>query len=211
MDVGLMVGFAGVLLAALAGMLGVWMERDRSRPPYFAILFSLLIVFASFIELGRTVVSAWNDAAAADAMAEVLEQLTEISERSDNPELASFVGAELSRANPKTLKRVQKKVAAKGGDPDAVKRRAAEAKGGGGGARTGKAGKAEGGGAVEGKAGKGEGGEGKAGKADGESKAGKADGASDEGKAGKAAPGAEGKTGKSTGDDSKTGKGGKAD
>ncbi len=125
-DVGLLVGFAGIFVATLAGVLGVWMERDRANPPWFAIFFSLLIVFASFIEVGRTVVSSYMDAVAEDTMARVLEELAALSEASDDPELASLVGAELSRANPKILKRVEKKVAAKGGDPTAVRRKAAE-------------------------------------------------------------------------------------
>ncbi len=126
LDVGLLVSFAGIAVAALAGILGVWMERDREHKPYFAILFSLVIFFASFIELGRAIAVAWQDASTKDAMATVLEQLTELSEKSDDPELASFVRAELSRSDPGVLKRVQKKVAAKGGDPNAVRKRAAE-------------------------------------------------------------------------------------
>jgi hypothetical protein len=199
LDVGLMVGFAGIFVATLAGVLGVWMERERDNPPYFAIFFSLLIVFASGIEITRTVISAWNDAAAEDTMAQVLEELSEISANSDNPELASFVGAELSRSNPRILKRVEKKVAAKGGDPAAVKRRAAEGKrAGGAAAGEGKAGKAGGDGA-EGKAGKagGDGAEGKAGKAGGDGAEGKAGKAGGDGAGG---DGAEGKAGKAGGD-----------
>ncbi|MEQ1569716.1 MAG: hypothetical protein ABMA64_29040 [Myxococcota bacterium] len=225
-DMGLMVGFAGIFVATLAGVLGVWMERERDNPPWWALFFSALIVFASFIELIRTVVSAWGDASTEDTMATILEQLTVISEQSDNPELASFVGNELSRSDPKLVKRVEKKVAAKGGDPSAVRRKAAEGRrateegrqatrAAGEAARTGKAAKAgKPGEAVEGKAGKvgAEGVEGKTGKtgkaADGESGA--------EGKAGKADPGAadptqrtdpgDGKAGKAEGAEGKAGK-----
>jgi hypothetical protein len=208
-DVGLLVGFAGIFVATLAGVLGVWMERDRENPPWFALFFSVLIVFASGIEVVRTVVSAYQDSVAEDTMARVLEELAALSENSDNPELASFVGAELSRSNPKILKKVKKKAAAAGRDPNAVARKAAEGKSGSkaktGGAE-GKAGKAGGGDGAEGKAGKAGGGDGAEGKA---GKAGGGDGA--EGKAGKAGggDGAEGKAAKAIGDavEGKAGKG----
>jgi hypothetical protein len=209
LDVGLMVGLAGIFVAALAGILGVWMERDREHPPWFALFFSSLIVFASFIEVGRSVVSAWNDSATEETMARVLGELTELSERSGDPELASFVGAELSRSNPKILKRVEKRVAARGGDPDSVKRRAADGK------RAGGKGEKAGNGDAEGKAGKAgngdaEGKAGKAGNGDAEGKAGKAGDGDAEGKAGKSADGdAEGKAGKA-GDGDAEGKAGKA-
>ena len=132
-DAGLIVGFAGIFVAALAGVLGVWMEREREKPPWFALFFSALIVFASFIEVGRTVASAYQDGVTEDAMARVLEELATLSESGDNPELASFVGAELSRSNPKMLKRVAQRVKDKGGDPDAVRRKAAEGRAGAGG------------------------------------------------------------------------------
>jgi hypothetical protein len=142
MDVGLLVGLAGVFVATLAGILGVWMERERDNPPYWAIFFSMLIVFASFIELIRTIVSAWSDSVAEDTMAQVLEELTEISERTGDPALGDFVGAELSRANPKTLRRVEKKMVARGKDPAAARRRAQEGRTGKARTGEGKAGKA---------------------------------------------------------------------
>jgi hypothetical protein len=221
MDLGMLVGLAAVFVAALAGVLGVWMERERDNPPWFALLFSTLILFASSIEVVRTVYTSWTDSATQEKMASVLEQLAEISERSGDPALASFVGNELARSSPKMVKRLEKRAAANGRDPAAVRRKAAEGRQVNPGAPAkAKAGTGEGAGAEEGEAPP----EGKAGKAGGEGKAGKAgpgepdggaepgEGGATEGKAEKAGGGAgggEGKAGKAGGApaEGKTGKG----
>lgn len=129
MDLALMVTFAGILVAGLAGVLGVWMERDREAPPRWAYVFSALIGVAMVVEFGHAVVQAAEDGETEEAMARVLDQLTELADKGGNPALEQFVGAELAaqaRSNPKMMKRLEKKMAAKGKDPAKLKQRAAE-------------------------------------------------------------------------------------
>jgi hypothetical protein len=129
MDIALMVTFAGIFVAGLAGVLGVWMERDHEAPPRWAYVFSVLIGVAVVVELGHAVAQASEDAETEEATAQVLEKLTELAEKGDNPALEQFVGAELaaqSRANPRMMKRLEKKMVAKGKDPSELRRRASE-------------------------------------------------------------------------------------
>ena len=51
MNIGMIVTFAGIIVAGLAGVLGVWMERDREAPPKWAWVFSAIILVAMVIEL----------------------------------------------------------------------------------------------------------------------------------------------------------------
>lgn len=124
MDLELTVTFAGIVLAGVAGVLGVWMERDREAPQKWAWVFSSLIVVAVGIEMVHSVAAEAEDAVTEERMATVLEQLTQISERSDNPALKSFVGSELAaqaRNNPEVMEKVGEKL----GDPDRLLRQAA--------------------------------------------------------------------------------------
>lgn len=238
MDIGMIVTFAGLFVAGLAGVLGVWMERDPEAPPKWAFVFSFLIVIATGVEMSHSVVQAAEDGVTEEKMAVVLEALAEMAESGKNPALANLVNTEMaaaSRANPGVMKKMEKRAKAKGKDPKAIRRKAKEggrksaglpakkpkskagAKAGGkaGGKAPGKAGgKAPGkaGGKADGKAGKADGkagkADGKAGKADG--KAGKSDGKADN-KAGKSDSKSGGKTDSKSGGKSDSKSGGKSD
>ncbi len=129
MDIGLIISFAGVLIAALAGVLGVWMERDPDSPRTWGAVFSVLIVAASGVELVNTYDDT-NESAVTDArLATVLEAMSELAAKGNNPALEQLVGAELAvqaRANPEVVKKMEKSIEKKGGDPKAVTRQAAE-------------------------------------------------------------------------------------
>lgn len=127
MDIGMIVTFAGIVVAALAGVLGVWMERDRTAPPRWAWVFSGFIVIAMCIEMSHSLVQAREDSATDAAMVRVLEQLTELAAKGDNPALEQFVGAELAmqaRANPEMIAKLEEKIEEKGGDPNELRQRA---------------------------------------------------------------------------------------
>ncbi len=119
MDMGLIVTFVGLGVAGMAGVLGVWMDRDRDAPPKWAWVFSGLILIATGVEISHSVVQASEDGALDEKMASVLEKLTVIAEKGGNPALSSFVNSELAaqaRNNPEVMAKVEKKVAARGGD-----------------------------------------------------------------------------------------------
>jgi hypothetical protein len=128
MDLGLIATFAGIVVAGVAGVLGVWMERDREAPQRWAWVFSGLIVVAVGVEMIHSVSAAAEDEETEEQMASVLEQLAMLSEHSDNPALKSFVNSELAaqaRNNPAVMDKVGAKIAAKGGDPNKLRRAAA--------------------------------------------------------------------------------------
>lgn len=211
MDTGMLVTFVGILIAGLAGVLGVWMERDPDAPRTWAWVFSFLIFIAVGVEMGHSVVQASSDGETEEAMARVLERLTDLAASGDNPALASFVSSELAaqaRSNPGVVKNLEKKIAKKGGDPKAIRRVAAAGRRMAAGLPTkkpnfGAAGK----GGKGGKDGKGAGKGGKGGKGGKEGKGGGKDGKGGKG-GGKDGKGKDGKGKDKDGKDNKEGKGG---
>jgi hypothetical protein len=129
MDIGLIVSFAGVTVATLAGVLGVWMERDPDSPRLWGFVFSAFILASSGVELVNTVDSTAESAKTDAKLATVLLAMSDLAAKGGNPALEQFVGAELAvqaRANPEMVKKMEKEVVAKGGDASAITRRAAE-------------------------------------------------------------------------------------
>jgi hypothetical protein len=127
MSVAMIVSFTGVLVAGLAGVLGVWMERDSKSHLAWALLFSALILATTGVEMVLSMYQTYTDGQTDEQMALLLERLGDLSE--DNPELGQFVAAELAvqaRANPAVVSRMEANVKAKGGDPSAVRKRAEE-------------------------------------------------------------------------------------
>ena len=129
MDHGLIITFAGVTVAGLAGILGVWMERDRGAPITSGLVFTGIIVIATGIEAFHAVGSTAEQAETDAQLATILEAMGELAAKGDNPALEQFVGAELAvqaRANPDVVSRMEESVAAKGGDPSSVTKRASQ-------------------------------------------------------------------------------------
>jgi hypothetical protein len=130
-NAGLVVTFVGILVAGLAGILGVWLERDRTAPTRWAYLFTSLIVLATVLKVAHSLYQQSEGAATSEAQARVLERLVAISESGTNPALDQLVGAELAvqtRSNPEVLERLEARVAARGGDPTVVRRKAVAAR-----------------------------------------------------------------------------------
>ena len=131
MDTGLVVTFVGIIVAGLAGILGVWLERDRTAPPGWAYVFTGLILLATGLKLAHSIAQKAESAQSAEALARVLERLVVLSERGTNPALERFVGAELdanARSNPEVMERLKVRVEARGGDPTALRRKISAAR-----------------------------------------------------------------------------------
>ena len=127
MDTGLVVTFVGIIVAGLAGILGVWLERDSEAPSGWAWVFTSLIVLATGMKLAHSLVQKAEGEETSEALSRVLDRLVVLSEASDDPALDQFVGAELavqSRSNPEVMDRVRERVKARGGDPGIVRRKA---------------------------------------------------------------------------------------
>ena len=122
---GLLIAMVGVLIAGLASVVGIWMERDPSRPKHWAFSLSALILLTTVVSMYQS----YGDAVASEKMEEdlarMLAQLDRIASESDVeiPGLNDLLTKELeaqSRANPDVVSKLSDRVAADGGDPNAV-------------------------------------------------------------------------------------------
>lgn len=120
-DTGLLLAVVGLVVAGLASVLGIWMERDPTRPARWAYLLSLLIVAATIVSLFQSIQDARDSATMEEDMARMLQSLDRLSK--DSPELTQFLSKEMeaqSRANPDVIQKVAARVTAEGGDPAAM-------------------------------------------------------------------------------------------
>jgi hypothetical protein len=130
MNIALIVTFAGIVIAGLAGILGIWME-DRApgaslRP---AKVFTVMLVLACGVEMAHTRTVAAHQGETEERLATVLEAMAHLAGMGGNPALDKFVGSELSvqaRANPKLIAKVEKAAASKGRDGKAIRTRVTE-------------------------------------------------------------------------------------
>ncbi len=117
-----MITEVGILVAGFAAVLGIWLERDRSKPPRYAWWLSLLIILCTFVGMFQTLADAKEGAKLEADMARMLATLDRIAQNSEVeiPELNEFVKNEVSaqaRANPDVVKKLAQNVADGGGDP----------------------------------------------------------------------------------------------
>ena len=120
LDPGLIVAMTGVLVAGLAAVLGIWMERDQSKPPRYAYALSALILLATVVSVMQSYLDAKAGEKMEEDMARMLQRMDEIAANSDDPALQELIGAELaaqSRANPDVVQKLAQRVADEGGDP----------------------------------------------------------------------------------------------
>jgi hypothetical protein len=117
-----MITEVGILVAGFAAVLGIWLERDHSKPPRYAWWLSLLIILCTFVGMFQTLADAKEGAKLEADMARMLATLDKIAQNSEVeiPELNEFVKNEVSaqaRANPDVVKKLAQNVADEGGDP----------------------------------------------------------------------------------------------
>lgn len=124
LDPGLYLALAGVTIAGLSAVLGIWVERDTRRPPRYAIAISLLILLSTFVALGQSWLEHQQNQRLEEDIARMMEALDGLaSQDGTNGEVRAFVGRELSalgRSNPRVVRRMSRRIQARGGDPDEV-------------------------------------------------------------------------------------------
>jgi hypothetical protein len=123
MDV--MITEIGIFVAGFAAVLGIWLERDKTKPPRYAWWLSILIMLATFVGMFQTLADAKEGAKLEADMARMLATLDKIAQTSDVeiPALNEFVKNEVSaqaRSNPDVVKKVAQRIADEGGDPAAM-------------------------------------------------------------------------------------------
>jgi hypothetical protein len=122
MDVELIITLAGLTVAGLAAVLGIWVERDEAKPPRYAYALSILILLATMVGMYQCYSDAKQGEKLEADMARMLQMLDKISNESEVeiPELDELVRTEIaaqSRANPKVVTKLAQRVADEGGDP----------------------------------------------------------------------------------------------
>ena len=125
MSLGLILTLAGLAVAGLTSVLGIWMERDPDNPKTLAICLSALILLASGVGMVQAVVQDDENNKLQEDVARMLAKIDEIASNSDVeiPGLNDLVKSELnaqSRNNPNIVKKMAQNVADSGGDPNAV-------------------------------------------------------------------------------------------
>lgn len=117
---GLFVTISAVLVAGLAAVLGIWMERDRNKPPRYAWALSALIVMTTLVSLAQSYIDEMEQNELQDDMARLLVTMDKLASDSDDPRLEAMLTQELaaqSRSNPQVVERVAQRVSDDGRDP----------------------------------------------------------------------------------------------
>ncbi len=124
-DYDLAITMIGLLVAGMAAIIGIWVERDPKRPPRYAIWLSALIALATGVSMFQTYDDDQDQKKVEADLARVLQQMDKIASTSavDIPELNDLLKTELaaqSRANPDVVRGFAQRVADEGGDPAEV-------------------------------------------------------------------------------------------
>ncbi len=122
-ELDLVITLAAVFVAGLAAVLGIWMERDRRKPPRYAWALSALIVLATLVSLAQSYLDQREQDQLRDDMARLLTTMDRIASESDNPALQELVTSELnaqSRSDPSVVEKVAQRVSDEGRDPGEV-------------------------------------------------------------------------------------------
>jgi hypothetical protein len=122
-NIGLLVTLMAVFVAGLAAVLGIWMERDKKKPPRYAWALSALIVLATFVSLMQSYLDQREQDELKEDMARLLSTMDKLAHESDDPALKELVKSELtaqSRSNPEVIDKVAQRVSDEGRDPGEV-------------------------------------------------------------------------------------------
>lgn len=124
-DGDLMITEIGLVVAGMAAIIGIWVERDRSKPPRYAIWLSALIALATSVGMFQCFDDHFDQKKVEEDLARVLASLDKIASESDVdlPALNDLIKSEIAaanRANPSVVEKVAQRVADEGGDPATV-------------------------------------------------------------------------------------------
>lgn len=124
-DGDLLITEIGLVVAGMAAIIGIWVERDRSKPARYAIWLSALIALATSVGMFQCFDDHFDQKKVEEDLARVLASLDKIAAESDVdlPALNDLIKSEIaaaSRANPSVVEKVAQRVADEGGDPATV-------------------------------------------------------------------------------------------
>lgn len=119
LDTELVVTATAVIVAGMAAILGIWMERDAKKPPRYAWALSALILLATMVSLMQSVLDKREQDEIKEDMARLLATMDKIASESNDPALMDLVKTEInaqSRDNPDVVEKVAERVVADGRD-----------------------------------------------------------------------------------------------
>jgi hypothetical protein len=120
-DTELIVTASAVIVAGMAAVLGIWMERDARKPPRYAWALSALILLATAVSLMQSLLDKREQDEIKEDMARLLATMDKIASESNDPALLDLVKTEInaqSRDNPEVVEKVAARVEAAGGDAE---------------------------------------------------------------------------------------------
>jgi hypothetical protein len=125
LDYDLLVTLIGLLVAGMAAIIGIWVERDAKRPIRYAVWLSVLIALATFVGMFQTYDDDQDQKKVEADLARVLQQLDKIATDNDVeiPELNDLIKTELaaqSRTNPNVVNEFAQRVSDEGDNPSDV-------------------------------------------------------------------------------------------
>lgn len=134
LEFALLLGIIGVIVAGLTAVIGIWIERDPTRPPRWAHALTVLIILATLVSVVQSYLDEVEDeerydqtmvqmGKLEDDLARMLVTLDRLAGETKDPRLAAFVATEMTaqaRANPKVIEDVARRVEVDGGDAGAV-------------------------------------------------------------------------------------------
>src|SRR5437870_294337 len=115
MSVGLWVTLAGLAIASMSALLGVWVERDPHRPPRYAYALSLLIILSMLVGLGQAWLKNQAGAQMEADLARILDDLDQLA--SDDPAVDAYVSEEVRaqvRTHPGVVNALAERASARG-------------------------------------------------------------------------------------------------
>lgn len=125
LDKGLFFEELGLLLTAIAAIVGIWIDRDEERPRSFSVWLTVLVVMATFVGAVQAYSGFLNETKLKDDIARILQKIDKIAHqgKADVPALNQVLKDEVtaqSRNNPEVLAQMAQRVADEGGDPKTV-------------------------------------------------------------------------------------------
>ena len=112
-DTEIIVTATAVIVAGMAAILGIWMERDERKPPRYAWALSALILLATGVSLMQSMLDKKEQDEIKEDMARLLATMDKIASESNDPALLDLVKTEInaqSRDNPDVVQKVAERV-----------------------------------------------------------------------------------------------------
>ena len=121
MSAGMFITIAGLLVAATSSLLGVWLERDPSRPARNGFLLSAMILSAAAVGVAQASLNRQDNEQMTANMARMLDDLVTLSKT--DPAVDKYLSEQIraqAQANPEVIDRMAERVRARGEEPSGV-------------------------------------------------------------------------------------------